>query len=266
MADPNPQIPPTTPTTSGGSAGGSGGGPTTSTGAGGMSWATIIQYVLFSGLGIASLVVIYWAMSRTGGGFMASLNDRNGARGLITFLIAFTTVALAVILVLASILSSGDDHKQRFEQGREIFTTLIGILGTIVGFYFGSTQTAAPAATPPAAAAPTVAVAPAPIPTGQLATARVSTLTPKGGETITITSFVNVGTPPYTYSITFEPNVIPAVRDVPSREGFIREEIPIPAGLAADTPVKFRIDVNDSRGNTVSYNDRQAHALRIASP
>ncbi|HJR08627.1 MAG TPA: hypothetical protein VJ842_15315 [Pyrinomonadaceae bacterium] len=227
----------------------------------------LAQYILFTALAAGSLTVIYMAISGKTG-FVGNLNEYNAARGLITFLIAFTTVSLAVILVLASIISSGnsDDLKMRFEQGREIFTTLIGILGTIVGFYFGATQGTQQQGAP-GGASPT----PTPTPTstiqssGQFTTARVSKLNPKAGETVTITSFVATGTPPYTYSITFEPSVIPAIRDATSKDGLIRQDVPIPLSVATETPVNFRIDVNDSQGQTVSYDGDGTQKLRIAS-
>jgi hypothetical protein len=227
----------------------------------GTSWGTILQYVFFSGLGIAALVIIYTAVSGTGG-FLGSLKEYNSARGLITFLIAFTTVALAVILVLASIISSSNDLKQRFELGREIFTALVGILGTIVGFYFAS----APGAITPATPTPSPAALTAALPPAQTMTARVSTLSPQPGETVVITSFVNVGAPPYTYSITFDPEIIPAVRGAVSPEGFIRREVPIPAGYANGTPLRFRIDVSDSAGRALSFDHGAAGGPRVASP
>jgi hypothetical protein len=65
-------------------------------------------------------------------------NASNAARGLITTLIAIVTVAIAIILTLSVVLSSASDYKERFALGKEILTILIGVLGTIVGFYFGS--------------------------------------------------------------------------------------------------------------------------------
>ena len=57
------------------------------------------------------------------------------ARGLITFIICFATIGLAFMLVCYAFSESSDD---RFKRAREIFAGLLGILGTIVGFYFGS--------------------------------------------------------------------------------------------------------------------------------
>lgn len=76
------------------------------------------------------------------GGKLSSIGDgsSNVARGLITFLVAIVTVAIAIILTLSAVMSSSNDYKERFALGKEVLTIFIGVLGTIVGFYFGSAQ------------------------------------------------------------------------------------------------------------------------------
>jgi hypothetical protein len=74
-------------------------------------------------------------------------NDRDDfARGLITVLFSTGTVAIAFILTITAIFSNTADagSKERFDRGKEVFTVMIGIFGTIMGFYFGSVQTGAP--------------------------------------------------------------------------------------------------------------------------
>jgi hypothetical protein len=111
---------------------------------------------------------------------------------------------------------------------------LIGVLGTIVGFYFGST-TSQP--TPPLAISPAV----------------ISNLQPKKGETFTISTSITGGKPPYTYSITFDANVIRPVNDG-SPDGTIKRDFTVPAGLTADQDVAFVITAKDSSNNTAEYN------------
>lgn len=53
-------------------------------------------------------------------------------------MIAIATVGIAVITVVNSFLGTGskEDLAERFRQGKDVLTVLIGVLGTIVGFYF----------------------------------------------------------------------------------------------------------------------------------
>lgn len=62
------------------------------------------------------------------------------ARGLITFMVAILTVTLAIILVLAAILGTSSDFEKRFSLGKEILMVFVGILGTIMGFYYGENK------------------------------------------------------------------------------------------------------------------------------
>jgi hypothetical protein len=124
----------------GGSGGADGGGGTpgsggTGGGAGMPAWPiAILQFLLFAILGVLVVYFIYKGISGDYG-LLDALKDQDTARGLITFLIALTTVAIALILALSTILSN--DSKERFAAGKEILTILIGVLGTIVGFILG---------------------------------------------------------------------------------------------------------------------------------
>jgi hypothetical protein len=47
-----------------------------------------------------------------------------------------------VVIVLANFLSSatGEDLSQRVQNGKDVLTTLIGVFGAILGFYFGALE------------------------------------------------------------------------------------------------------------------------------
>lgn len=103
------------------------------------NWTQYISPVLFGLLGLTVLGIIIFGVTQSSGTFLARLAEKEIARGLITFLIAITTVGIAIILAISTlILAEGDAGDKRFDRGKQVLTILIGVLGTIVGFYFGS--------------------------------------------------------------------------------------------------------------------------------
>jgi hypothetical protein len=99
-----------------------------------------IQYFVFGGMAFVVLGLLVAGVLT--GDLLRFLQSIPGARGLITFLIAIGTIAIAVILTLGSVLiDTGTNHqvlKERLAAGKEILTVLVGVLGTIVGFYFAN--------------------------------------------------------------------------------------------------------------------------------
>lgn len=95
--------------------------------------------VLFSILGITVLWLIGFIVTQSGQVFLIALSNKEVARGLITFLIAIATVGIALILAISTlVITEGPDDDKRFDRGKQVLSVLIGVLGTIVGFYFGS--------------------------------------------------------------------------------------------------------------------------------
>jgi hypothetical protein len=99
--------------------------------------------------------------------------DQEYARGVITFVISLSTIGIAFVLIYQAFFST-ESTDDRFRRGREVFTGLMGVLGTIVGFYFGSTNDGSDRL--------------------GLADLRLS-----GQE---VTTFVTGGSPPYRYTLT----------------------------------------------------------------
>jgi len=94
------------------------------------------------------------------GGYLKPLAEAEQARGLITFLFTFATIAIAVVLSLSLLWMDKDELEERFKFAKDLLMILVGILGTIIGFYFGATEKKPPEAqSPPAASSP---VSPAP--------------------------------------------------------------------------------------------------------
>lgn len=86
---------------------------------------------------------------------LARLANLETSRGLITFVFTVGVIALALIIVTANVMT-GDKEGSRFERSKEILTSLIAILGTILGFYFGKADGADIAQPEPATSEQTV--------------------------------------------------------------------------------------------------------------
>jgi beta-lactam-binding protein with PASTA domain len=112
-------------------------------------WTQYIPTALFALLGILLLGVLIYIVTENGQEFLKQLSDKEVARGLITFLIAIATVGIAIILAISTlVLTEGDQGDKRFDRGKQVLSVLIGVLGTIVGFYFGAAPDTAKPKTP----------------------------------------------------------------------------------------------------------------------
>jgi hypothetical protein len=120
---------------------------------------TILFGVLVGVLALIVLAVILGVVLDPNQKFLTKLAVGEVARGLITFLIAIGTVGIAIILAVSTLVLGGGDADKRFDRAKQVLTVLIGVLGTIVGFYFGS-----------------------PNPTGQVKTSAITTTALPGGE------------------------------------------------------------------------------------
>ncbi len=130
-------------------------------------WLEVITEFALLATGLIVVLFIFWALFRTD--LITVLSDASRARGLITFLFAFITIAVVFVVVIAVLwMGKDEDIDGRFNKAKDVITILVGILGTIIGFYFGNTrqepapvagppssiQSPSPTVTPPGAAAP----------------------------------------------------------------------------------------------------------------
>jgi hypothetical protein len=101
-------------------------------------WVSVAQYALIFIVTLAfvgAIIVGVFNLQSFKAESLISTKD-DAARILITFLVAVTTVAIAVLATLTAMVVR--EYKERFALAKEVLTLLVGILGTIVGFYFGS--------------------------------------------------------------------------------------------------------------------------------
>ena len=94
-------------------------------------WWAIALITLFAGGILVAIAIDAEALIR--------LSDPAYARGLITWLIILTTIGIAFILIYQA-FNGNSQSDDGFRRGREIFAGLLGMAGTIIGFYFGSAE------------------------------------------------------------------------------------------------------------------------------
>jgi hypothetical protein len=171
--------------------------------------------------------------------FYSSLAHTEQVRGLITFL--FVLVATSIILVFALgifWIDNTDDVAKRFTAAKDLLTIVVGIVGTIMGFYFGTA-------------------------TGDgtnLAIASVLLSPPviHAGENATISGHINGGTKPYKYTVSFvdpDPSgALPAddlnkmkVAVDGSKDGVISNAIAAPAKVDKPKILFYTLTVTDAK-------------------
>jgi hypothetical protein len=138
------------------------------------------------GLGLAVSIVGGLLMPHS---IVWELHSADLARGVITFTFAVGTIGIALLLTVGALVGkcSGDD----FTKAKEVLTVLIGVFGTILGFYFGASKAPSASSAPASPASslqiktskavspePTAASSTSTPPEAQLATATPSSNAP----------------------------------------------------------------------------------------
>jgi hypothetical protein len=173
-----------------------------------------------------------------------SLADENIARGLITFLIACGTILISLIVCVGALLGRGDDAKESFFRAKEILTILVGILGTIVGFYFGS-------ATDDQKGKITVAE---PILSVQDVV--------ESQELVELRSYVSGGTKPYRYKIKFPDFNNLEIEGLANDNGWIISEFNAPL-VPEEQKVTYHLDVQDANGEKGQFRVQPEKGFKV---
>jgi hypothetical protein len=169
---------------------------------------------------------------------LAHMGQVEFARGLITYLFAVVTIGTAVVLVVSALTADETPaNERRFERGKEILSLLLGVFGTIVGFYFGSEVGAKGQATETI-----VNVAPL----------RLSVASAPAGADFTFTTYVSGGKAPYKYGFGIDHGDIKAdfKADTPvDPNGWIIKTTGAPK-VANDSNALVRVKVEDADGHS----------------
>jgi hypothetical protein len=177
------------------------------------------------------------AMVSPKAGLLGRMAEPTFARGLITYLFAVVTIGTAVVLLIAGLTHEiTEDSKVRFDRGKDILSLLLGVFGTIVGFYFGSAV--ADTSTAPSAE---LAVTPPLIGSGALV----------AGQMETVRAFVSGGTPPYRFGVAFGPDAKLEFTQNVDPVGWITAEVAAPS-VATTGSQTITLGVQDAAGQVVN--------------
>jgi hypothetical protein len=106
-------------------------------------WGRLADYsgfvALFTGGLIIALGLAYGIFFNKP--FFDLMAQSDHARGLITFLFSFATIAIIVLVAIAVFWMDKSEVEARFAHAKDLISILVGVLGTIIGFYFGTAST-----------------------------------------------------------------------------------------------------------------------------
>jgi Mn2+/Fe2+ NRAMP family transporter len=88
---------------------------------------------LTAGTLLFALVLVVGMLNKE---FRTDISKPDKARGFITFLIAIASIAMITIMFISTLWLDSAALKERFPLEKDVLTVLVGILGTIVGYYF----------------------------------------------------------------------------------------------------------------------------------
>lgn len=150
------------------------------------------------------------------------------ARGLITYLFSVVTIGTAVVLVLSALLGA---DKERFDSAKEILGLLLGVFGTIVGFYFASELSASESKQK-------LTVSPVLLNTTEVA--------PGGSFVVTVS--IQGGAAPYRYAVAIGDTLPDTYPELVRPDGWIVKSLPLPANIAGGVH-PIRVGVLDANGD-----------------
>lgn len=162
-----------------------------------------------AGLSIAAAII--WGLFQPDS-IVRQLGNADVARGAITFVFAVGTIGIALLICLGALI--GDHADWQIVRAREVLTVLIGVFGTILGFYFGAADHDSK----------------------KVDVAEIKLVDKQ------LTTHAAGGTSPYRYSITSSENAFKPIKHQISTDGWIIHQLE-----AAPRFGKITVDVIDSR-------------------
>jgi|SRR5262245_5387626 len=187
----------------------------------------VITLIAVTTIGLIGAAVFGWDR-----GVLKSMGAAEFARGLITYLFAITTIGIAVSVILFALTQSGTEPNDlRFDRAKDVLSLLLGVFGTIVGFYFGAEATQRGRADAQQLQVSTLDLTPQPV-------------APSG--TLVVRAVVRGGVPPYRFAVGQKEEKLEA-REWAGEGGWIVRQVqlePVP-----EHRQYIRLIVEDASGN-----------------
>ena len=177
-----------------------------------------------------SVLIHYASMGWDTGHFLESMANISFARGVITYLFGVGTIGIAVVLLVFALTEKGGPADARYQHGKEVLSLLLGIFGTIVGFYFGSE----------AASKGEEAL--------RLHQPRLSVSSAAPGIPFSLTTAVSGGKAPYRFGVTVDRDTLnPAdLKENVDPSGWIVKDLTVPAGATHGKQISLTVGVRDA--------------------
>lgn len=187
---------------------------------------------------ISLIVLIGAAVLGIDQGFLQGMAKPEYARGVITYLFALITIGVAMGVVLQALAGSPPVDDVRLQRGKDVLALLLGVFGTMVGFYFASEKGK---------------------PAQELHISSLD-LTPQpvaSTGALTVRAVIIGGAPPYKFGLGQDGE--PPLNDVAGQGGWITKQLQLNVGKQGESPsVRLIVeDVNRKRAE-------QAAPVKIA--
>ncbi|HEX3018673.1 MAG TPA: hypothetical protein VHP36_00150 [Chitinispirillaceae bacterium] len=173
-----------------------------------------------------------------GRSILDALGEAGVARGLITILFAVSTVFVTMMLTVYSVFINKNEiqaEEKVFPRAMQILSTLIGVLGTIVGFYFGQAVAQGEEQTKAL----------------KLEDALMETDSLSNNKLFKITANITGGNPPYNFTIKFvNVDTIKTISNL-SSQNRIAELFEIPKKIPEDSIIIALTKVTDTNNSSI---------------
>lgn len=165
------------------------------------------------------LALVIWAMNAGARPIVDQLPSMEFARGIITMVFVLFTIGFAAIVLIYGLFrSDAFQEDRRFSRGREVLGVFMGIVGTIVGFYFGTADDR-----------------------------RAQLVVSADLRNNSVTAFVAGGTPPYKAALTYGPSAQTKLAE--ANDGWVTFVL----DKASDNIIPMKVTAVDVKGNEGSF-------------